>query len=314
MDCVKRERVGGKGCKFESSGKCQEPSQPYYYCIEYMKHKPWMLSFSSLKIWEQCPRKYYYTDILGIKRKEIYSSLPLRLGSYFHGLHSQSQIPVYFAEDEIRGKFNIDILYKVMLELELYPPSIFHEMEVENRDIGFKGIVDLYSMDYFGELKLSAKPENYLNNWLAYDQLAYYFLLRRSVSYAYMLPVRTPALKEGKDEDNEMYKNRLYKDILSRPKFYFPEYGVNRSQCKWGRKYYAHEFDMELLKRKIAWHRDEIRYALNHGYFVQKFGNCTMYGNLCDYSPICESGEINEEVFEHKQSVNSTINKEGDIL
>jgi hypothetical protein len=304
MNCEFRERGSeGRGCKFEILGKCNQSS--YYYCIEYMKHKLWNLSFSSVRTFDVCPRKFYYTDILGIKRKESFSSLPLRSGSYLHGLVSHSNKPVYFTKDELRDRYNIDMVYQVMNELNLFCVDSLHnepihELTIVNTQIGLKGILDLYHIDYFGELKLSAKPESYLNNWTAYDQLAYYFLITPH-KYCYMLPVRTPLLKEGKDEHPDMYRHRLKSDILRRPKFYFPEYGEGRTEFKWGRKYYRSEFDLEGLQTKINWVRNEIRSALNAGYFTQRYANCMSYGYPCDYAPVCETGGINEVVYEYKQ-------------
>jgi CRISPR/Cas system-associated exonuclease Cas4 (RecB family) len=314
MNCEYRQKkqIGEKlgGCIYEDSGKCQ--AGYFYYCIESMKQTKFILSFSSVRTFETCPRKFYYTEILGLKKSEQYLSVALRAGSYLHGLvENKGRMMPWFSEFEWQEQVNVEMLYRAIVDLELIPTGLSHEVEfISELSDRVKGIIDLWCLDYFGDLKLTSNPSNYLNNFIAYDQLAYYFLLSTPSAYAYMLPIRMPALKEGKDEDKGRYCHRLYSDILKRPKFYLPEYDKSRPEFKWGRKYYRQEFRLNELSQKITWTREEIRRAIYAGYFIQRWSNCMNYNSPCDYMSICESGAINDAVYEYRQTKQTISNKQ----
>lgn len=284
-----------KPCKYYAGeNKC---SEFYYYCPISLEKSDFNIHQSQIKDFDRCPYKFYLSYIEGLETKPEYQSIAIRRGSYLHSLLSRQPEDIYFSEEEKLEQYSTEIIYKKMIDLELLPDIEDYEKEYINK--GVKGVIDFIFNDSFGEFKYTSQPEFYLNSFLAHYQLSFYFFIS-GFTYAYMLPIRVPQLKyDERKENKEEYLERLEQDILRRPNFYFPEYNKERTPPKWGRRFWINEFDLDELERKANWTKKEIKDCLANNYFPQRFANC-LFPTPCDFMPICETGNINEEVFVKK--------------
>ena len=196
-------------------------------------------------------------------------------------------------------------MIKVIYDLELLPPLCYPEvtyLKDAKHTVHVKGIVDLQWDNSFAEVKLTGKPEWYLNTWFAAKQLEIYFYVS-GLDKGWMLPIRWPQARFNEDKENiGEFIERLKKDIYKRPKFYFPEYDKNREPPKFGRCFYRTEFENGFpeLERKLIWTRGVIRQCAIEDYWPQRY-NC-MYPGPCDFLQICSTGYINEKLYEKKEN------------
>jgi len=255
---------------------------------------------SYLNDFERCPRRFEYIR-QGIRIRPNLLSLPIRQGSYLHSLISGIQEPVYFSPEEEKDKKVVEVVAKVMMELELLPSDIKHEILYSNN--GATGTLDLVSPDnrWFGEMKYTTKPDFYMNSFVAQSQLEWYFYLNPEFEYCYILPIRVPALRiQEVKEAPEKFIDRLYMDILKRPSFYFPKYKSDRKECKWGLKFYRSEFDLQQLKWRIQFCLKIINYLDRLGRYPQHKANC-LSPSECEYMSICETGAVSDTLYIQEQ-------------
>jgi len=251
---------------------------------------------SYLNDFERCPRRFYYIRE-GIKVKPALQSINIRQGSFLHSLISGIEEPVYFSEEEEVNKRTVEVVAKVMRELELLPEDVKHEVEYKRNNA--TGTLDIVSSNgrWFAEMKYTSKPDFYLNSFVAHAQLEWYFFLNPDFEYCYILPIRVPQLKmQELKESVDKYLDRLYVDIMRRPSFYFPKYNPDRSECKWGLKFYRSEFDLGELQWRINFCLKVINYLDKLGKFPQYKANC-LSPSECEYMSICESGAISDSLY-----------------
>jgi len=251
---------------------------------------------SHLNDFERCPRRFSYIK-RGIKIRPQFQSLAIRQGSYLHSLISGIEEGIYFNENEQKDKMVVEIVVKVMKELELLPSDIKHEILYSNN--GATGTLDLVSPDnrWFGEMKYTTKPDFYTNSFIAQAQLEWYFYLNPEFQYCYILPIRVPALRmQEVKESIEKFLSRLELDILKRPSFYFPKYSSERQEVKWGLKFYRHEFDMKQLEWRINFCIKLINYLNKIGHYPQHKANC-LTPSECEYMSICETGAVSDTLY-----------------
>lgn len=273
------------------------------------------LSYSTLNNFDRCSYIFYLDKIKHLRLKQEHQSIALRKGAYLGQLLSNQSIKInqatYFHDYEEKDKKLVEAMVDIIEELELIPENCKYEVtftksfehEFFREEINVKGIVDLIKLGWFGETKYTAKVDWYLNTWFAYNQLLMYFYLTPpEIVRGYMLPIQVPQTKLGKTEDVDDYIARTVKDVKKRPSHYFPGYkvdGGNDVGPKWGRCFYRTEFGdkFKWLEKKMAWIREEISRCVKAGYFVQRSNNCLFPGE-CSYISICETGFVNEELYE----------------
>ena len=303
MGCEHRVKINGKGCKFYDNTYCTNDIPQFYRCIDWIasqKPENFYISYSQKRSFDRCPYKWYLEQIMGLRLKDPYLSLPLRLGKRFANIMAGLDDTTYFSDAEYVQSQVPYLMKDIICEYGLIPNGL--EVEVELKREGFHGIMDVRNraMEEFYELKYSGSPFFYLNAAIARNQLEGYFFLDPEMKRAHMLPVRAPGLRQGKDEANDLLLKRIETDVKRRIGYYFPHYNPERKLPQWGRVFSSLEFDPVEFVKEINWTKGEIKRACEADYFVQRTANC-LNPFQCDFFSIYESGGINWEIYERRE-------------
>jgi hypothetical protein len=296
-----------------SSGLCMVSSE--FLCqLDLNSHSP-RLSHSSLTDWMDCKYKYYLRNIRGISIKNTAMSPAVKCGALWDVcmgvLLGQTDVQtiidtVSSYEIEPRDVAKVKALYKAYktLSISIDPMCKFQDIRVEQfnyRDTSLqfsvKGILDRSYPGWFAETKLSSKPDWYLNLFNITPQCGIYFVLDDTLEYVSMEVTRLPDLRStGKftDEDDQAYEDRCYKDILSRPAFYFQ--GYSKDTKTFGKKFYRSEFPLDQILSRLNSTFFEITWAADHDDFYKNYRSC--YSPFqCDYLNLCHYDVMSEEIY-----------------
>lgn len=292
----------GKGCLYISDGICTNDAASLYRCPVYIASVSGDkidISYSQMRSWERCPRQWYYSQIQGLRMKDIYTSINMRMGAEIQGMLAGIDKHSQFSVNELINVDIVNLYLEIIREREMFPDGL--KWEVQHKRAGFNGIIDVeFSPEIFGEIKFSSSPDFYLHNSIAHDQLEGYFFLNPEYRWGYMMPIRMPALKDKADEEPEMKLKRIRLDIQKRFNFYFPRFKMNREGPKWGLPISRHEFDFDEFKKNIDWAKFEIKTACQYEYWKKRRANCLSPGP-CDFIPLCEGRNINWEIYERRK-------------
>ena len=298
------DKVTGK--PDDCAGFCGLPSE--FRCIEDMKHKAIKISHSASRNYLTCKLKFWYSSICGIGMKPECKGNALKMGglwdtvqSVIYGHKTKSDIDGYISKYEMDD----ESIYKVMAMYEAYKELIVPDLdgvEVQkevtyahlddiNNDVIIHGITDRSYSDHFVECKFSGKPNDYTQSiFRIASQVGTYFLCDDSYKYAILEVVRTPQLRKGENEEVEAFGTRIYKDIMSRPSYYFV--GYNKINKKFGVMFYRNEFEPFIrdVESRYKWIVKEIRESVERNSWYGNDTGCFAFGGKCDYYSICENG------------------------
>jgi hypothetical protein len=284
------------------------------------------LSYSAMQSFI-CPRKFYLGRIAGYE--SVDKPLPMRLG----GMVSDILDELHSANLDL-GKVNIKEKYTLTMYLEKWrwgfdeAGALPHQVEAVFSvlqgyvDLGYHaikgktqakfswkqegypqvdGYIDMLQYDdYIGwEFKYTQKDEAYTKFTLQ-DQLTTYFLAHPKVERFTVRTILNPSgtIKLGKNELIDVYRDRVYQDVLARPRHYFKD-----------RSYWRNEFDYVAFKAKIRGIANDILSYLEIGKgdmnaFYQKNTpyTCYLQGEAgppgpCEFLNICDSGVISETLY-----------------
>lgn len=315
-DCFFRQHNG------RHLGYCNRPDM--YRCLEDVWKKPTLISHTGAQSFLTCHHQYYLKYIRGIETRNTKLGIPLKIGilwdaclQFMLGDTSTDMnkiIDDYEIEDKEVSK--VHALYRAAKALEIQfdmncklQHSFFHnikihkEPELENDVITVNGKYDRYYEDGFVESKLSTRPDNYSDIFFIQSQVGTYFAVDPNLKWCQMEVVRVPDLKstgQYKDESTDMYGERCYQDIISRPSFYF--IGWDKGKKTFGKRYFRTEFALdEILDRYKAVAR-EIMWASYHDSFYKNDRVCNnvLPGIQCDMLSICRHNMMNEETYRIK--------------
>ncbi len=293
-----------------------------FICILDLDARTPRLSYSSVTDFLACKRLYWLKHIKGISVKDSAKSPELKMGVLWDtcvgvllGQIDKARISDIINVCEIDGRSvaKVKALYRAFKKLDIgldpickFQSEFIHPFQYRDTKIYYaiKGILDRYypTENYFAETKLTSKPNFYLQLFNIIPQCGIYFLSDPRLQYVVMEVTRQPDLKSmGKfaDEDDTSYEERCFKDILSRPAYYF--LGYNHDTKTFGKKYYRTEFPLEEIKKRLS----DIFYEITDcGYrdaFYKNFRAC--YSPFqCEYLPVCQFDTWSEEVFYIKGS------------
>jgi len=161
------------------------------------------------------------------------------------------------------------------------------------------GFYDLKYANFFGEDKLSGRPEMYLDPFFIQSQNGTYFLADPSLEYCIQHVVLFPQQREKKrieESPDEIYK-RVFDDVISKPSKYF--LGLNKEKARYGKKLYRTEFDLKSLELRYIQIAIEILAARWTGNFYKNWKVCNnvLPGISCDFQSICQTGKISETMY-----------------
>ena len=327
MECDQRT-APAPGCKYYSKGGlCRLPYM--FRCIEYVYSHEAPLSYSSMRDFCQCKRKYYHSTIQGLIMKPEQTPIRMLMGSIWsevldeiHKKESvnnsvKDRIAMVLAKYKTNYVFKTDTGKQIPKELaaiqalsDYYGQSDYAEVkgtpQAEFRWIlpdypEVHGYIDLLvklSSDapcWAYEFKYSQQPDNMLNRFVMSDQLTTYFLGYDNLQRITVRAFQVPMLEPGRDKNMDSYTKRVYNDIVSRPKHYIKESTFWRSEFR---------DDMEMVKVKANLINEDIHRTphlfseggLGVGAWIQNKLSCFV-PSPCQYLPICENGNISDDIY-----------------
>lgn len=299
-------------CKLDRHGRCID----YIYNI-----KP-ILSYSYLENYCRCKRLFWYSYVM--MYESLTPSINAILGNiahsktaYEHSTNPNINNMMKIMEREI-GKLNkgksdddwsipADVnkciiffnAYSKYEEDKVKKPKGKTELTVENKNLGVKCKYDLSFIDEADkskrilEFKYTGSPDWY-TFFTTEEQAGLYLMLDpEAVSITFRLLYK-PKLKQGKNETETEFLERLERDILKKP----GEYVIDKT-------FWRNEYDFNAIKMKIRIISDEIRERLPKGidYFYQEKNGC-MNPGICDYKGICESKCISDDMYRKSMRFN----------
>ena len=131
-------------------------------------------------------------------------------------------------------------------------------------------------------------------------QLGTYFMGNEAWEYADVEITRVPALKPKSDESAEVYEERVYGDVLSRPAYYFQ--GWDRKTRTYGVRFWRSEFDLDEIFRTYVYVLEEIKTTIRRGNWYPNNLACHV-PTPCQFLPIKKSGVVSPEIYNRKEVI-----------
>ncbi len=297
--------------KPKEAGLCLLSSK--FRCIESLKKYAPTLSQSSAKTFAQCHYKYYLSKVLGIRPHDHMMPNPIKLGAIWDG----------FIEARVQGKnFNVkfqelsnkyqlwdsDIsklkaLMKAFhkLDLNIFEPDPIPQepIAVELGDLVITGFTDISYDFHLQEFKLSGRPDYLTKLENIHTQAGTYLMANPKHEYIDMMITRVPMLKTGKgkmsDESNEAYTDRLYKDIMKRPGYYF--IGYKKRDRVYGKRFWASEFNFDEIRKFYIAIRDEMQLCIHTDSWYKNDFSCGV-PTPCWFQAHKKSGVFSEKIYQ----------------
>ena len=265
-----------------------------------------LLTYSSMAAFKSCKRAYYYRFVLGLTPRLKRESL--RLGSLVHlGLEKgredalASLEGVYPSSQEESNELEtMRITANAMLQgyeealdpLDLVDKELKFELTIKNpatRRMSPKfrlsgkadGLAKKDNGYWLVEYKTAGQIDKSYMDRLSLDAqvTTYIYGLQRQLGInlngvIYRI-LRKPTIRQRKDESLYEYQDRLVKDYLERPEWYFHEEILYRSQE-----------DLEEFERELWQVAQDLKDTLKTGRWYKNTSRCADYG-LCQYAPLC---------------------------
>jgi len=285
-------------------GFCTLPDK--FRCEEWLKSNSVSLSFSAIRSFAQCHRRFYWAYIEGLERidKPIrmlmgeIASKCLRDIHEFKGDQLSTILAEYQGDEEVTKELAA-LMGSFLAYREMYSDikgKAEYEFKWKEDELTVHGFVDLANkflddgLPYHGwEFKYTNRPGNYSKFNLS-SQLGTYFLGVPTLKVITVRLIQVPELRPAKDETMDEYSERVYQDVKRRPKHY-----INDT------KYWREEFNYEEIKFRIKRIVKDIKnYAkLGMKSYYQNEMAC-FWPSQCDYYNICESGVVSESLYKRR--------------
>lgn len=286
------------------AGFCKLPTR--FICEEALKVLNPPMSMSAMKSFLQCPYKYYLHYIRGISKKNTKLPSPLKVGSIwdtFMEMQAGGDTPT-FAEmvekyhpteleiAKIRGlvkafkSLNIKICKGETQKQLIIPTSAVNNVN---------GFMDICYPDGFAEVKLSGRPDFYLEPENISLQLGTYFLSDNKLEYCDMLITKYPQLRLGKNENYDNYENRVYGTIIGSPSEYF--LGFKRDTRTYGRRFFRSEFNLDNIRNSFNQTFRLVRFCQKNGEWLANKLSCHVPAP-CEYLDHCRTKCFSEILYQ----------------
>jgi hypothetical protein len=294
----------------------------YYRCLsDTQRCIP--LSHSSIQDYLTCHYLYYLKAIRGIRVLDHATSSPLKCGKlwdsviqhYYKGVDKDTgkpfDIPGIINQYEIlpRDVAKVKGLYRAykMLEIQIDQDYSFQDkIDMKVGDVLVTGYYDRKYIGSFAENKMSGSPDRYLDPYFIQSQIGTYFLADPNLEFCIMEIVRNPALKSTgshKEEDPEVYGERIYQDAISRPSHYF--IGYDSKTRRYGKKFFRSEFDLVEVAERFKQVYREIYQANRAGGWYKNDRACgaVLPGIVCDFLPLCRYNTMSESIYKIRERI-----------
>ena len=256
---------------------------------------------------------------LGIRLKDEYLPNPIKLGAIWDTFQNAYYNKERFSPDvlmELCDRYDLDdgntakmfglvrAWHKMKFTIDLEGAEPQHEFkfkqtEFMKRPFEFHGIMDVKFPEYIVDNKLSGCPKRFQKVFNFHDQAATYLLAHPDAKSIIIRAVQAPMLKLGKAEDSEAFRDRIVKDIISRPSHYF--LGYDREKGDFGIRFWRGEFDIEGLQKDFEHVFEDIQACVqDRGRCYQDKLSCYV-PTQCMYLPVCETGGVSDTLYKPKQ-------------
>jgi len=252
----------------------------------------------------KCPRLYYLSQVAGLQVREQFQSDALKIGKAVDGYITSGGEDSFEYESNAVWSAKASAIIFAFKELGFGTSGYTGQAEFNvNKDDmpKIRGYIDLSGLNHYIELKCTSRPDYYTNPYWIHDQMGTYFIANEDYEYGVVWAIRTPQLKRAgqfRDESIEDHRARCISDMLKRPAYYFT--GYNRKDGTFGVRFYRGEFDINFLIRRYRWVAGEIQRCAKNDFFYQNRTQC-LSPFQCDFISVCDTGEINEDVYEYRK-------------
>lgn len=267
------------------------------------------LSHHSVNMMHTCPKKFYWTYLVGLE--PIVRTVNLTLGTVMHEAfdlfyRGESDNGVYahikrrFDEEikntELADQESLRIAQYIALGMWLaYPAKDLSEFTKIHSEEEFKvdllpgvqfvgrvdGRVHKQGVWWVRELKTTSLPVKQFQGRTTTSPQAtgYVYGLRklgidiRGLVYDY---IKKPLLRKGVNENVDGYGSRIVKDYKDRPKYYYFRHYAFRTT-----------YDLELFEADTMIVAGEIKDRVAHNRFPRNQDACWTYGSECPFAKIC---------------------------
>lgn len=313
MECEYLDRSKEPCVSYQVGGMCNR--RDMFRCVEYMKANEPTMSYSALRDYVTCPRKYYYSVIRGLQLLNP----PVRLmagkimSECLDQIHASSPTSKYteilnkYKEQYSDPKADPEKVYNLELcRIEgflrayvLMPVS--EEKGITQYEFRWKkregypvihGYMDLArDLDgeggYGYEFKYSGN-----DNWgkfVVAGQLGTYFL-GTNLERITLRILKVPGIKPKRGEKTDEYIDRVQEEVSGSSKEYVRDFS-----------YWRNEFDLDALADKYKMLANEIYERLRVGERAFYLTENQDAHFRCDYLNICESGVISEQLYTKRE-------------
>jgi len=333
--CVK----AGSICKHallpeKEGGKTMCAHENHFLCTEALKYEPSRVSHSAIMDNLRCHKLDFFKNVGGVEPVEEFSSEAIKMGNRWEAKleevsTSTTLAMVKYSNIYLKNQLSrkneaiMSAFHKAYKELNLTIPAGNWQ---EKRIVGLEDyqgqvhpvscVFDVVHPDTnsFSEIKMTSDFKYYDNTWSMRDQVGLYFVLNPEMEYCTMYVVQKPAKQVGpykpsktgkggvNGESIEAFEDRMFNTFIGNPRAYFLDYRVDTSTSKreWGRKFYRSMFNLEEIRRRaIDVSQLRMRSARND-YWQENSQSCFMYGEDCEFKPICMNGGCMTEGFRVK--------------
>lgn len=326
MHCQFRATFTKKPCDYYiQGGFCTRSDM--FRCLEYVARNTITLSYSSVRDYTRCKRRFLYSWMYGLQPVELPESL--RMGSLVSkilGILHDSRLNTDEAEARYKDIINTSIQESIDPEDEhsegdykLWGIKGFFDAYISKERHHVRGIpeyefmwkiidypnlhgyIDLY-MEHLNtayEFKWTTN-QHWYDKFHASEQSSAYFLgvsELQNITWVLMSP---PKLKPKAKEAMLTYCERVYNDVL---KYIETQYIIKKV-------YWRTEFDLVSYAGKLKMISQEIsrmmqmqNVVLEHAFYQNDNGCYTP--SECEYVPICSSGVIPENLYVKKSAQRS---------
>lgn len=243
---------------------------------------------------------YYYSKIMGVRLREDQASNAVKMGRLWDQLEASyhANYPIIFDSVKILDDYSLSRVSSVdraRTDLGICKDSeckLQVSLEIKIDGAIITGFIDRLSPHGITETKFTSNPSVYHEGMSIKHQVGTYFL-GTDADVCTIQAARCPQLRPSDGEEAEAFEDRCYKDIMSRPNYYF--YRLN-SKGEWGHQILRSELDLDYLKLMYQSEVNMIKYLTEtNGWYCNYKGCKTDF--QCDYYDICKTGAISPDLY-----------------
>ncbi|KKN77520.1 hypothetical protein LCGC14_0359350 [marine sediment metagenome] len=305
----------------------------HYRCIEYIRMKQPILSYSYLNTYKACLREFLFAWLMGYRLLE--PSFNAETSSIFHGYMAgfysglnthiidaekklaklRSRFPEGKVPNEVKCVTGVANAYYELKKKGI--AKIIGKCKVEQTALEYregyaiKNIIDmiLNNGETGYEWKYAKTPDIY-GAWTMRLQLMIYFISRPKLKEVVVRAIKKPQLKQGKNEDENEFVDRVTKTFKAQ-----------RKANIISNKYYRSEFDLIRGEREIVLISEQLKQLIEQkdiAAFWQNQNCCYFNGYrdwTCDFLKCCEADLLPKQLpelygkidIEHKMDTGEEI-------